>query len=681
MPIEPSLSQSQPEGLAPFSSSSPSLASKGIDPLASKVTAVLSTSYSDGGFRDALILLDDRGTVNDAKTRRHIRLDLQKEVIDCNGEIVKEFGSVAQQLTQIKATIEKINVGYEVMKDRVIAAHAQSLPTLAEASSLIEQKKQVETRQGILNAFKQHFIMSDDEITVLTSTIESVDDHFFNSLQKAKKVRQDCELLLGLEKQTLGLELMDQTSKNINFGFQKLYKWVQREFRTLNLENPQMNSSIRRALRVLAERPSLFQNCLDFFADARERILSEAFHCALTGTSLNGVEDPSIKPIDLAAHDPLRYVGDMLAWIHSATVSEREALEVLFVAEGEELARGLKSGRDAEVWRLVADEEDEVVNFNAMKALGELVDRDLSGAARVLRQRMEQVVQSNEDIITAYKVATLISFYRVTFEKLLGPHSGLLECVSNLESEAMRQFRALMRDQITALQGEFQQAPTNLEPPVFLQASFKQLNAIIRTYEASMSNSKTQEADIQVVLFEAFEPFISGCDKIAKSIGPPEDAIFRINYRLAAVGCLEEFQITRRRAMGIQDNISSDTAILVDNQYQSLRKKSGLYSLMESLRNGEMRKVTKESLGRAGQELDDFLPSALMDAMDRLKCLQNPELTREITEEAVEKFCSDFEHLELAIMELDQGIKADDEPNSRRSVFPRTTTELRVLLS
>lgn len=69
---------------------------KGPAPLASKVTTVLSTSYSDTEFRDALALLDERAIRNDAETRRQIRMDLQKEVIDSNGEIISEFGRVAE---------------------------------------------------------------------------------------------------------------------------------------------------------------------------------------------------------------------------------------------------------------------------------------------------------------------------------------------------------------------------------------------------------------------------------------------------------------------------------------------------------------------------------------------------------------------------------------------------------
>jgi hypothetical protein len=71
-------------------------ASRGANVLSSRITSVLSASYADLEIRDALETLDTRGVCNTAETRRQIRLDVQKEVIQCNGEIVKDFGRVAE---------------------------------------------------------------------------------------------------------------------------------------------------------------------------------------------------------------------------------------------------------------------------------------------------------------------------------------------------------------------------------------------------------------------------------------------------------------------------------------------------------------------------------------------------------------------------------------------------------
>lgn len=94
-----------PSGTIPSHSStrSPSPADLPLSPpvqrsnaLSNRITSVLSASYADSDLRDALETLSLRGIHNTAETRRQLRLDVQKEVIDCNAEIVRDFGKVAE---------------------------------------------------------------------------------------------------------------------------------------------------------------------------------------------------------------------------------------------------------------------------------------------------------------------------------------------------------------------------------------------------------------------------------------------------------------------------------------------------------------------------------------------------------------------------------------------------------
>ncbi|KAH8661632.1 oligomeric Golgi complex subunit 6 [Tricladium varicosporioides] len=667
------------------------------NPLAAKVTSVLSASYVDTDIKDALSLLDKRGIKNSAQTRRQLRLDAQKEVIDSNGDIIRQFGQVAEQLKRIGLTIASLNQGCEEMKRHISSAHQETGPVLQEAFELMNQKNQVESKQQLLKAFNAHFVMSEDDIASLTSTAEPVDDKFFSILGRAKKIQSDCEILLGTENQRLGLEIMEQTTKNVNNAFQKLYRWIQREFKTLNLENPQISSSIRRALRVLAERPSLFQSCLDFFAEAREHVLSDAFYTALTGSSVTGEEDSSVKPIELVAHDTLRYVGDMLAWTHSATVSEREALEVLFISEGDEIAKGIQAGRENEPWNRIAEDEDGASDFDGLKALNELVDRDVAGVARVLRQRVAQVIQSHEETIIAYKIANLLNFYRVTFSKLLGDDSVLLESLTNLEESALRQFRILMRDQVAGLQTDIQASVTDLGPPDFLQDGLKQLTSIMKTYETSFTPEDSREKVFQPILAEAFDPFMKATQGISEDFEIPESAIFAINCLLAARSTLAPFDFTTERLTKIQEMIEEYATKLIEHQYTFFRNNSALQPLIQALAplsdsREDLRSIRKlvtfqpDALTQASQTLDDFLPSALMDAMENLKHLQSSKLTREITEDAAERFCDDFEQVEEKLIASDEIWEQEAEAEAHegvllRDLFPRTGGEIRVLLS
>lgn len=243
----------------------------------------------------------------------------------------------------------------------------------------------------MLNAFREHYTVSEDDLSSLTSSAESVDDRFFNVLRKVKQVHGDCRHLLTTGNERAGTEIMEDMAQNLNSAFQKLFRWVQRELKSLSLESPQVNRGIRRALRVLAERPTLFQNCLDFFAETRQKIIVDSFYAALTG-SVSGSDsaiyvDRSSKPIEFYAHDSLRYVGDILAWFHSTAVSEQETLEVLFVASEQEAQQSLQddSVSAVETWVSELELETPGLDLSVKASLMALVDKDMELVCKPLK--------------------------------------------------------------------------------------------------------------------------------------------------------------------------------------------------------------------------------------------------------------------------------------------------------
>ncbi|KAK4694146.1 conserved oligomeric Golgi complex subunit 6, partial [Lecanoromycetidae sp. Uapishka_2] len=490
---------------------------------------------------------------------------------------------------------------------------------------------------------------------------------------------------------------MDQSSKNLNVGYQKLYRWIQKQFKTLNLENPQISHMIRRALRALAERPALFQSCLDFFAEAREHVLTDAFYAALTGSSTENDQNPMTRPIEFHAHDPLRYVGDMLAWTHSSTVSEREALEALFISEGDEISKGIQAGRQAEPW---AVEDGEV--FDGQKALGELINRNVTGAARALRQRVEQVLQNHEDPVLLYKIANLVNFYRVTFNKLLGPDSSVLETLSSLEESSLRQFRNIVSDNVSSIQADLSLPPTDLQIPDFLNEALTQFAALMKSYDSSLTPAASRIAGFEPILSQAFDPFLTACEKMAKGAEEPSSSIFLVNCLLAAKSTLSNHDFVHDKVLTLNDQLETVSLTLIEYQHAFFLHTSGLHPLLSALapvddtpesllKVPDMPPFQSQPLTDASQTLDDFLPSALMDAMENVKRLSSTRVAQEITAEGAERFCEDFEFVEgklSAVDELREGKENDvegGETNSTevplRSLFPRTSGEIRVLLS
>jgi hypothetical protein len=657
-----------------------------------------------------------------------------------------------QQLQRIGTVITTLNQTCDDMRKRINLAKQDTTPVLEEANALMAQRKETETKQQLLDAFSKHFIIPEEDLMVLMSAEEPVDERFFHVLARVKQVHHDCEVLLGGENQRLGLELMELSTRNLNSAYQKLYRWVQKEFRSLNLEDPRISSSIRRALRVLAERPSLFHSCLDFFAEARDYVLSDAFHYALTdavsGATGPAAGDRSVKPIEFSAHDPLRYIGDMLAWVHSTTVSEREALESLFVDDGDELARGIQVGLSSEPWSRIDEDQEET--FDGRKALSDLVNRDLTGVSRSLRQRVELVIQSHDDPVTCFKVVNLLSFYRTTFTKLVGSQSHLVDLIQNLEKFTLGHFETLMRDQISALAGDpvSLTPPEDLSPPQFLLDALEGLTLLMKTHEGSvgpedLSPDSNNENQFTTVLRAAFDPFLtlarSSSDELKTTTA---QTIYRTNILLVARETLSPYPFaSATHVPPLSAALSTLRSDLLDTQHDFLLETSGLQALLEALEPFSQTKDSEtteesektdqqkphladlatlpafqpESLITSSQQLDDFLPSALMDATDNLKRVQSVSLVQSVTEDAIEAFCRDFEFVEGMIIAADEArgtvhvnlgtggsvvsgrsgrsgnkteaSEKDDEDEegedqwSLRSLFPRTTGEIRVLLS
>jgi hypothetical protein len=64
---------------------------------------------------------------------------------------------------------------------------------------------------------------------------------------------------------------------------------------------------------------------LDDLLMVRRAALLRSFTDALTRGGSTGIP----RPIEMYAHDAIRYTGDMLAWVHQATCNERELLDQL----------------------------------------------------------------------------------------------------------------------------------------------------------------------------------------------------------------------------------------------------------------------------------------------------------------------------------------------------------------
>lgn len=182
----------------------------------------------------------------------------------------------------------------------------------------------------------------------------------------------------------------------------------------------------------MRRRPALFNEALGSLSLTRQNTLLSFFLAALTKGGAGGYP----RPIELHAHEPTRYVGDMLAWIHQATAGEREFLDGIFEVTDRRMMGSVRV--------FEKDKEEE-------EYIRELLDANLEKLCSPLRVslcklfvywtltntftkvRVQQTVKSQEGSITSYKITNLLQFYQTTMKRTIGDDAlmsqTLRECV------------------------------------------------------------------------------------------------------------------------------------------------------------------------------------------------------------------------------------------------------------
>ncbi|KAI6030195.1 oligomeric complex COG6 [Pisolithus marmoratus] len=328
------------------------------------------------------------------------------------------------------------------------------------------------TRKSIVTLFLDRFTLTDDEIEALTSRDVPVGARFFLAMDKTARIRVDCRVLMSGEDgpTKAGMDIMSTTSSYLEQGYNKIYRWCTFEFRRLGSENylevsPTMLESVRR----LSQRPELLSEALTVLSQSRQNTLLNLFLNALTRGGPSGLP----RPIELHAHDPIRYIGDMLAWVHQAIAAECEFFESLFGISG-------RAKRMVGEVRVAGDSAEE-------EWVRDLLDTGVRKLCMPLKLRVLQTVRAQDDSIVCYKVANLLQYYTLTMQRTIGDRSIVSDTLREITQASYKVFFDTIEAQGRAiLRIPLDLNDPSLAPPNFFMDHAQVLREIMQVYDLSL---------------------------------------------------------------------------------------------------------------------------------------------------------------------------------------------------
>ncbi|XP_067631293.1 conserved oligomeric Golgi complex subunit 6 isoform X2 [Eurosta solidaginis] len=296
------------------------------DHIQKRVNKILETRLeADKDTLDALSDLSNFFTENTLQNRRNLRSEIEHRTVGISDNFLKAFRKVKDALDAVCDDLDNMAKSVQTMKTNMESSKALTHDLITQTNSLQTERERLQVDQQIAEAFLARFQLTVPEHQILYGATKDAQivPEFFTVLNRVQSIHSDCRALMQCGYQTAALEIMEEMTLHQEGAFERLYRWTQNHCR--NLDNNEIGSLVIEAMNRLQDRPVLFKYVIDEYAIVRRAVLVRLFIEALTEGGANG----NPKPIEMHAHDPKRYIGDMFAWLHQAIPNEKENLSML----------------------------------------------------------------------------------------------------------------------------------------------------------------------------------------------------------------------------------------------------------------------------------------------------------------------------------------------------------------
>ncbi|PPQ75479.1 hypothetical protein CVT24_013413 [Panaeolus cyanescens] len=496
-----------------------------------------------------------------AKARKNLRKDMEKKLAETSKRFLEALGEVDAKLQDLQGHVAAMRESCKEAETQLSLTNESSRMLLERAGHLRDERQEVETKKAIATAFLSRFTLTPAEIEALASRDVPVGPRFFEAMDKTEKVREDCQVLMaGETATTAGLDIMASTSSYLEQGYEKILRFCAQEFRQVSRDSQlEVSSGMQESVSRLRKRPELLSEALTSLSETRQTTLLSAFLAALTRGGPSGYP----RPIELHAHDPLRYVGDMLAWVHQAIAAEREFLESLF---------GLKS--DGRMMGSVRkfDEEGEEEEW-----VRELMDLAVGKLCTPLKMRVQQTTRSQESSIVSYKIANLLQFYSLTMERTIGDKAVLSKTLKEITEIAYKIFYDAIQTQSQALYRiPLDHDDPSLTPPPAMLDHAQILREIMAVYQSSLLGDEDEEqltSGFQKVLDIMIDPLVQVCISSSEekaNLRPRwDDGVYVLNCLCYVESLLSPFEFTIKKREEVQALVDQRVSALIDEHVRS----------------------------------------------------------------------------------------------------------------
>ncbi|OQR80718.1 conserved oligomeric Golgi complex subunit 6 [Achlya hypogyna] len=493
---------------------------------------------------------------------------------------------------------------------------------VAQASTLTAEQAQLQAEIDMTKAFLAKYQVDPVDIALLEAPTLATDDSisvFLDVLQRVDGIKTNCKQLVEESPGTTSVELLDRVAQHQDAAFEKLYQWAIQHCGGAETEPSRL---LHHAVRLLRGRPAFYSHCKEALVAARRASHLRRFVLALTRGGPNGIP----RPIEIHSHDPVRYAGDMLAWVHAAVASEHEYFKVL-----------LDGDDGAEVQRLLGDA--------------------FEGVARPLEVRLQQSLAGQTALGLVYQLVHLLGFYEVTLAKLVSA-CELARVVDESRARAQTAFDKQWQLQVDTYRAAMQEDRTDftLGATHATMDTAHKLAMLLDVYQGALLPNGPQPTDVAAVV----EPFVHALKATAKVrfLDPSDTIVFELNQLGCVHATLSRYEaLANSWSADLQQDMNRLVHALAENQAAVILQRCSVTTLLDTMartpeRGSDKPGLDPESVRVAVHNLCTLLMAVDFPAIERVG---QPAVRDEAYAAAAKRLCTAYATVHAFVTDPRQG--------------------------
>ncbi|CAI5756468.1 unnamed protein product [Candida verbasci] len=613
--------------------------------LSTRLSRVLNDSLNDNDQREIFSYIENNLEENELNvqdlldtgfvgsvSRSNFKNRIESNLIKNHSKILKEYQPVIKQLKSTEGKLNKFNE-LNSSTESIIDSHCQNSNKFnARINELNKQQKLVLLKKQLLQSFNAKFTLTEYEEFVLTQSGE-MNDEFFKVLSKLQKLNENCYILLSLDNCKLGNDILNKSNQLLNSSNDKIIKFCNKSLGnlySLNLKSKLV--TLQKCLRYLQNKYNYFQNMIDNFINSRSKFINDEF--------LNYCE----SNLEIVQQESIRFIGDLLAYVHSLIVNESETIIAIF--------------------NINENENDPIIQ--------DIINKILMNLQKPIKLKIDHLIYSETKVLTIFQIFNLLDLYVIMFKKIKG--NNLIEVLHSLISNCQDRIFSIISNKLSIIKQSNSarlELDTDLQPPNWIIEFYSDiLNLLdqIKTKTILNLTTDSHEKFLDLIINSPVEIFNSHVE-LNKAFNKKDNLIIKFNFLDLIQSKVIPISLLSDKVIEINSQINDITEKLTTLEYVNLLKSlhlENIYnvsnmicpfsdeffdtSIYEPIKENKLYNL--ESMKQIDEKIQEILPNSIIEIQQSLLKVNSPMIVNDTINQVFINFIKFIKKLNLINKEI-----------------------------